>query len=86
MAKAMLESMPYGDPTDPANLMGPLVTDVQRERRPRHDPDAEEDGAKVVTGGKRPEHLDKGWFVEPTLVVDVDPDSRSPSRRSSGRS
>jgi aldehyde dehydrogenase (NAD+) len=38
--------------------------------------DAEEDGAKVLVGGKRPAHLDKGWFVEPTLIVDVDPDSR----------
>ncbi len=38
--------------------------------------DAEEDGGKVVLGGKRPDHLDKGWFVEPTLIVDVDPDSR----------
>ncbi len=76
IAKEMLESMPYGDPTDPANLMGPLVTDVQRQRVLGMIRDAEEDGAKVLTGGKVPEHLDKGWFVEPTLVVDAEPDSR----------
>jgi aldehyde dehydrogenase (NAD+) len=76
VAKEMLESMPYGDPTDPANLMGPLVTEVQRQRVLGMIRDAEEDGAKVLTGGKVPEHLDKGFYVEPTLVVDADPDSR----------
>ncbi len=74
--REMLGSMPYGDPTDPANLMGPLVSEVQRERVLGMIRDAEEDGGKVILGGKRPEHLDKGWFVEPTLIVDVDPDSR----------
>ena len=74
--REMLGSMPYGDPTDPANLMGPLVSEVQRERVLGMIRDAEEDGGKVVLGGKRPDHLDKGWFVEPTLIVDVDPDSR----------
>ena len=34
-----------------------------------------EEGATLVTGGKRPEHLDKGWFYEPTLLIDVDPDA-----------
>ena len=38
IAEAMLESMPYGDPTDPANLMGPLVSEVQRRAGARHDP------------------------------------------------
>jgi aldehyde dehydrogenase (NAD+) len=56
--------------------MGPLVTDAQRQRVLGMIRDAEEDGAKVVTGGKVPEHLDKGWFVEPTLIIDADPDSR----------
>jgi aldehyde dehydrogenase (NAD+) len=76
IAKEMIESMSYGDPTDPANLMGPLVTETQRQRVLGMIKDAEEDGAKVVTGGKVPEHLDKGWFVEPTLIIDADPDSR----------
>jgi aldehyde dehydrogenase (NAD+) len=76
IAKEMIESMSYGDPTDPANLMGPLVSEVQRDRVLGMIRDAEEDGAKVVSGGKVPEHLDKGWFVEPTLIIDADPDSR----------
>jgi aldehyde dehydrogenase (NAD+) len=75
IAKTVLESMPYGDPTDPGNFMGPLVTDVQRERVEGLIRTAQDEGATLVTGGKRPAHLDKGWFVEPTLLVDVDPDS-----------
>jgi aldehyde dehydrogenase (NAD+) len=56
--------------------MGPLVTETQRQRVLGMIKDAEEDGAKVVSGGKVPEHLDKGYFVEPTLIIDADPDSR----------
>ena len=36
---------------------------------------AVDQGAKVVTGGRRPENLPNGFFYEPTLLVDVDPDS-----------
>jgi acyl-CoA reductase-like NAD-dependent aldehyde dehydrogenase len=32
-------------------------------------------GARVVVGGKAPDHLSKGWFYEPTLLVDADPKS-----------
>ena len=31
----------------------------------------QEEGAKVATGGGRPAGIDKGWFVEPTVFVDV---------------
>jgi aldehyde dehydrogenase (NAD+) len=34
-----------------------------------------EEGARLVTGGGVPAHLPKGYFVEPTLFADVDPDS-----------
>jgi acyl-CoA reductase-like NAD-dependent aldehyde dehydrogenase len=34
------------------------------------------DGARVVAGGGRPAHLDKGFFIEPTVLVDVDPFSQ----------
>src|SRR4029450_10880146 len=74
-AKATLESMPYGDPTDPSVLMGPLVSDVQRDRVEGLVRTAQDEGAKVATGGRRPEHLEKGWFYEPTLLVDVDNES-----------
>ena len=30
------------------------------------------EGATVVSGGGRPDHIDRGWYVEPTLFADVD--------------
>jgi aldehyde dehydrogenase (NAD+) len=64
--------MPYGDPTDPNNLMGPQVSSVQRERVLALIQKGVDEGAKVAIGGGRPSHLPKGWFVEPTLLVNVE--------------
>ncbi|MEX0664528.1 MAG: aldehyde dehydrogenase family protein [Acidimicrobiia bacterium] len=73
--KAAFEAFPYGDPTDAGNIMGPLINERQRERVLDYIEKGTAEGAKLVVGGGRPEHLPKGWFVEPTLFVDVDPDS-----------
>ena len=75
IAKGVLESMPYGDPTDPANFMGPLVSERQRERVHGLVRGAVDEGATLVTGGRRPDHLGRGFFYEPTLLADVDPDA-----------
>jgi aldehyde dehydrogenase (NAD+) len=72
MAKASFESVSYGDPTDPSNLMGPLVSAKQRERVLGYIEKGKAEGARLVTGGGRPSQFDKGWFVEPTLFADVD--------------
>ena len=73
--EAAFKAVPYGDPTDPGNLAGPLINASQRERVLGYIEKGKEEGAKLLVGGKRPEHLPKGYFVEPTLFVDVDPDS-----------
>jgi aldehyde dehydrogenase (NAD+) len=65
-------AFPYGDPSSDAVLMGPLVSALQRDRVLGHINRGVEEGAKLVVGGGRPSHLPKGWFVEPTLFVDVD--------------
>jgi len=65
-------TVPYGDPTDDGVLMGPLVSARQRDRVLGYIHKGQEEGAKLVHGGGRPAHLSKGWFVEPTLFVDVD--------------
>jgi aldehyde dehydrogenase (NAD+) len=57
-----------GDPADPTNLMGPLISAGQRERCERYIALAEEHGAKVARGGGRPAGLDKGYYVEPTVL------------------
>jgi aldehyde dehydrogenase (NAD+) len=65
-------TVPYGDPTYDGVLMGPLVSARQRDRVLGYIQKGQEEGAKLVAGGGRPAHLSKGWYVEPTLFVDVD--------------
>jgi aldehyde dehydrogenase (NAD+) len=72
LAAAGFAGVSYGDPTDPANLMGPLVSERQRDRVLGYIESGREQGARLVCGGGRPEHLPTGWYVEPTLFVDVD--------------
>lgn len=61
-----------GDPADPATMMGPLIREVQRERVEALIASGVDQGAQIAFGGKRPAHLDRGYFIEPTLFVGVD--------------
>jgi aldehyde dehydrogenase (NAD+) len=70
-AKVVLESIVVGDPADPATQMGPLIRESQRTRVAGMVDAAVRDGATVVTGGRRPDHLTKGFFYAPTLLTDV---------------
>ena len=54
--------------------MGPMATMRQRDRFEALMSNARRQGAKVATGGGRPAGLNKGWFVEPTVLTDVTPD------------
>ncbi|WP_413767444.1 aldehyde dehydrogenase [Rhodococcus pyridinivorans] len=74
--KAAYGSLPVGNPWEPTNFLGPLTSKRQQERVLGYIDIAKEDGAKVVLGGGRPEGLEKGFFVAPTLIDDVTPDSR----------
>ena len=71
-----LAGVPYGDPRDPGVLMGPLITEQHRRRVEGYVDGARAEGAEVVTGGKRPDHLAQGFYYEPTLLTGVDPDAR----------
>nr|WP_296770002.1 aldehyde dehydrogenase [Rhodococcus sp. (in: high G+C Gram-positive bacteria)] len=63
--------MAVGDPKDPATQLGPLISEKQRRRVERYIAKGIEEGARVVLGGGRPEGLDTGWYVEPTIFADV---------------
>jgi len=65
-------NVPFGDPTDPGNIQGPQISAKQRERVLGYIETGVKEGARLVVGGGRPAHLDKGWFVEPTLFADVE--------------
>lgn len=63
---------PVGPPGDEAAQIGPLISAKQRDRVEGYIAKGKEEGARVVVGGGRPAHLDKGYFVEPTVFADVD--------------
>ncbi|TDC67756.1 aldehyde dehydrogenase family protein [Actinomadura sp. GC306] len=69
---AVMAGVPYGDPADPKNFMGPLISERQRDKVDAMVQRAVADGARLVTGGKR---VDPGFFYTPTLLAGVDPDS-----------
>jgi betaine-aldehyde dehydrogenase len=54
--------------------LGPMVSERERSRYERILAAAIQEGAKVKTGGGRPSGFNRGWFVEPTVLVDVSPD------------
>jgi aldehyde dehydrogenase (NAD+) len=75
LAKQAAETFTPGDPFDEATRLGPLVSDVQRERVRGYIEKGEAEGAKLVTGGATPpEGLDRGYFVRPTVFSEVAPE------------
>jgi aldehyde dehydrogenase (NAD+) len=69
---AIFSQVRVGDPFDPETQMGPLSSERQRERVLGYIETGVSEGAKLATGGRRPGHLDRGWFVEPTVFGGVD--------------
>ncbi|MHC5906001.1 aldehyde dehydrogenase [Streptomyces sp. S6] len=69
---AAVRELKVGDPLDPATQIGPLVARRQQERSFEYIRVGQEEGAKVLTGGGRPEGSDRGWYVGPTLLGGVD--------------
>jgi betaine-aldehyde dehydrogenase len=67
-------AMKVGDPYEEDTIVGPLISEAHRERVLGYVQKAVDEGATVATGGKVPEHLDKGWYVEPTLLTNVSND------------
>ena len=73
--KRLFWAMPVGDPANSYNNMGPLISRKQLERTETFVSMAISEGGKVECGGKRPLHLDRGHFYEPTLISGLSPDS-----------
>jgi aldehyde dehydrogenase (NAD+) len=61
-----------GDPFDESTDMGPLAAERQRDRVEGYIKKGQEEGATLATGGGRPAHLERGWFIEPTVFGNVD--------------
>ena len=61
-----------GDPFDPESQMGPLAMARQRDRVEGYIAKGKDSGATLATGGGRPSHLNRGYFIEPTVFGNVD--------------
>jgi len=71
---ALARQMKVGPGMDPSTQMGPLVSTAQLERVTGCLKSGAEQGARATVGGKRIEG--KGYFVEPTVLVDTKPDMK----------
>ena len=65
------EALVLGDSQDTATTMGPLTLASGRDKVERLIADALDHGARRVTGGRRPEGRNAGYFLEPTVLADV---------------
>lgn len=74
--KGMIGHLKIGNPADPSVTFGPLIREVARTRTESYVAIALSEGATLVTGGKRPAGLDKGYYYEPTLFDNVSNSSR----------
>lgn len=70
-----MKNVVIGDPGDPATQLGPLAMRRQYDRVMGYIEEGKRT-ADLVTGGKRPPHFDRGYYVEPTLFANVDNLSR----------
>jgi acyl-CoA reductase-like NAD-dependent aldehyde dehydrogenase len=62
-------ALKVGDPSEPDTVVGPLISAAQRGRVEGYIQTAKDEGADVLAGGGRPAHLDRGFYVEPTLFT-----------------
>jgi betaine-aldehyde dehydrogenase len=69
---AGFEAVKVGDPFAADTGMGPLAMRRQRDKVEELVNEAVRSGSKLVTGGKRPEYLNRGFFFEPTIFANVD--------------
>ncbi|HEX5983547.1 MAG TPA: aldehyde dehydrogenase family protein [Solirubrobacterales bacterium] len=73
LAKAAAETFTPGDPFDSSTRLGPLVSDVQRDRVRGYIEQGVAEGARLITGGAEPpEGLERGYFVRPTVFSEVE--------------
>ncbi len=75
IAAASAAAFTPGDPFEASTRLGPLVSEIQRERVRGYIEKGVAEGAKLVTGGaEAPDGLDRGHFVRPTVFSEVTPE------------
>jgi aldehyde dehydrogenase (NAD+) len=74
--KTIFEGVQYGNPDDPSQFMGPVISEAQRTRVLDYIRIGTEEGARLVTGGGKPSNPGEGFYIQPTLFADVGNDMR----------
>jgi aldehyde dehydrogenase (NAD+) len=70
--RACFSKVKIGDPFDLSTQMGPLAMSRQRDRVESYIRLGKQEGARLAGGGGRPAHLNRGYFIEPTVFANVD--------------
>ncbi|MCW2518827.1 MAG: aldehyde dehydrogenase [Mycobacterium sp.] len=76
LLKASMENFPVGDPWTPGIMQGPQISETQRQKVLGLIRGGVAAGGRLITGGGIPENLPTGYYVQPTLLADVDPNSQ----------
>jgi betaine-aldehyde dehydrogenase len=74
--KVEVEKISIGDPLDAKTLLGPIVHKAHYQKVMSYIEAGKAEGLKLLTGGNRPRHIETGFFVEPTIFVEVPPTSK----------
>ena len=74
--KGAMENFPVGDPWTPGTMQGPQISAGQREKVLGLIKSGIDSGARLITGGGIPENLPVGYYTQPTLLADVDPNAQ----------
>lgn len=72
---ATMGMLAAGDPTDPGTVCGPLISERQRDRVEGYLRGALAEGGSFAVGGGRSPKFDRGFFIDPTLVVGLGNDA-----------
>jgi aldehyde dehydrogenase (NAD+) len=71
-----VKALRVGGALDPNTQIGPAVSEDQRETSYRYIDIAKGEGGRIVAGGERLSLETPGWYVQPTLIADTDPNGR----------
>lgn len=73
---AKVKALKVGQPFEADTNVGSLISKEHYDKVTSYLDIAREEGGIFLTGGKRPEELDKGYFLEPTIITGLDKNSR----------
>jgi acyl-CoA reductase-like NAD-dependent aldehyde dehydrogenase len=73
----MAGALKVGDPLEKDTIVGPLITEAHLQRVEGYVQSGIEEGGQIAAGGGRPGHMDKGWYLEPTLIANARRDMKA---------